>query len=719
MNTTRCMSVVSRAPRGAVSALVLWAACGLAIGEPEIMIVSRDGAAPTYRVFTGPGPGSVSSPLGAGQRVAVRDLNNDGIDDIVVASGPGSPGQIAILSGDRTRPPLTVSVNPSFTGGFTVAIGNHAGDAAPEIVLGQETGGGQFLVLSNTGVLQFGVTPYSGYTGGVRVAAGDVTGDGRAEIIAAPTVASPTRPVRVYAADTGQILANLFPFGNGFTGGVTVATGDVNGDGTGELVVSQLGVTGDATTGAPVRVLHALTGAVLAEFTPFPSFLGGVRVATGDVNGDGVSDIIAGGGPGGGPRVRVFSGSGAELASFFAFDPTFLGGVSVAAGGTQRDGVSVPAVFAVPEMGGDPVVRVFTQPFPQTIVPASQQGGATITVGDVDGDELADLISGSRAGIPKIWITSNFRADAGGLPSSVNIPAPPNFTGGVFVAAGDLDGDGASEVVVSLSSGEPRVRIYGGQPLTERASFFAYDTSFTGGVRVATGDVSGDGIDDIIVGTGPGSAGGHVRVFDGPTLDPIQSLFPFQDTGYSGGVFVASGDLNFGGGNEIFVGQDETTAAAPRVRVFANQFGTPGMTMIADFFAFEDANFRGGARVGAGDVNGDGAADVIVGAGAGGGPRVRVFDGQTLGVLDSFFAYDPSFTGGVHVASVRLPTPPACDPDFNGDGNVDQDDIACLAQVVGGDTSCSTNDPDFNRDGNVDQDDVASLEQVVGGALCP
>ncbi|MDX2131818.1 MAG: M1 family aminopeptidase [Planctomycetota bacterium] len=60
-----------------------------------------------------------------------------------------------------------------------------------------------------------------------------------------------------------------------------------------------------------------------------------------------------------------------------------------------------------------------------------------------------------------------------------------------------------------------------------------------------------------------------------------------------------------------------------------------------------------------------------------------------------------------------------CDPDFNADGNVDQDDIACLAQVVAGDPSCSTADPDFNGDGNVDQDDIAALEQVVGGAECP
>jgi hypothetical protein len=60
-----------------------------------------------------------------------------------------------------------------------------------------------------------------------------------------------------------------------------------------------------------------------------------------------------------------------------------------------------------------------------------------------------------------------------------------------------------------------------------------------------------------------------------------------------------------------------------------------------------------------------------------------------------------------------------CDPDFNLDGNVDQDDLACLAQVVAGNNACSPVDPDFNRDGNVDQDDLDALAQVVAGAPCP
>ena len=57
--------------------------------------------------------------------------------------------------------------------------------------------------------------------------------------------------------------------------------------------------------------------------------------------------------------------------------------------------------------------------------------------------------------------------------------------------------------------------------------------------------------------------------------------------------------------------------------------------------------------VAAGDVNGDGIADIIVGAGEGGGPEVKVFNGANLNLLADFFAYDPTLRGGVRVGTVN------------------------------------------------------------------
>jgi hypothetical protein len=61
--------------------------------------------------------------------------------------------------------------------------------------------------------------------------------------------------------------------------------------------------------------------------------------------------------------------------------------------------------------------------------------------------------------------------------------------------------------------------------------------------------------------------------------------------------------------------------------------------------------FTGGVRVGAADANGDGKADIVVGAGPGAGPHVKFFDGATFTELQSFLAFDSAFAAGVFVAA--------------------------------------------------------------------
>ena len=138
----------------------------------------------------------------------------------------------------------------------------------------------------------------------------------------------------------------------------SVAAGDVTGDGVAEII------TGAGPGGGPHVRAFSLAGGVVTEVASFyaydPAFPGGVSVAAADVTGDGVAEIITGAGPGGGPHVRAFSLAGGvvtEVASFFAYDPAFPGGVTVAAADLTGDGVAEIITGAGP--GGGPHVRVF------------------------------------------------------------------------------------------------------------------------------------------------------------------------------------------------------------------------------------------------------------------------------------------------------------------------------------------------------------------------
>ena len=329
-----------------------------------------------------------------------------------------------------------------------------------------EDAAGELYVVGLGGTVHRLVADPGAFAGGVFIAAGDLPRSGT--ILTGPGPGTSSR-VRIFRPDGSPEVTNLLAFGP-FMGGVRVAVGDVNRDGVPDLVL------GAGAGGGPhVRVLSGTDPSVeLASFFAFtPAFTGGVYVAAGDVDGDGAADLIVGAGAGGGPHVRVFSGAAlpalVELASFFAYVPGFTGGVRVAVGDVNRDGRL--DIVTGPGPGGGPHVRVF-----------------------------------SGAALPALVEQAGFFAFT------------PAFTGGVYVAAGDMDGDGTAELVVGADAGGgPHVRVFSGAglpALVERASFFAYDPAFRGGVRVAVGDTNGTGRLDIVTGAGPGG-GPHVRVFTG------------------------------------------------------------------------------------------------------------------------------------------------------------------------------------------------------------
>jgi hypothetical protein len=256
----------------------------------------------------------------------------------------------------------------------------------------------------------------------------------------------------------------------------------------------------------------------------------------------------------------------------------------------------------------------------------------------VTGDGVPDLIGGSGPGpVNRVAVRNGATGEVLG-----SWEVFPGFTGGVFVAAGDMTGDGKAEVIVTPDQGGgPLVAMYSGALIaagqsSDAAQFVRFfgieDTAFRGGARPTLGDVNGDGAADLIV-----------------------------SAGFLGGPRIA-----------IFSGRELVARAAD----IAATGGNPDASfrLVPDFFAFE-STLRNGAFVAAGDVTGDGVADLAFGAGPGGAGRVRVFDGRALLAaapftnLDdigsaqraNFFAGDSSLRGGVRVAF----------KDATGDGRVD------------------------------------------------
>jgi hypothetical protein len=273
-----------------------------------------------------------------------------------------------------------------------------------------------------------------------------------------------------------------------------------------------------------------------------PGFAGGARVATGDLTGDGVPDVVAAAGPGGGPEVRVFDGiSGAEVRGLFAYDPGFAGGVFVAVGDLNGDGHADIVTGA--GAGGGPEVRAFDGLTTAVIrsffaYDPGFLGGIAVAACDVDGDGHADIVTGAGpGGGPHVQVFSG----ATGANIRSFFAYDPGLTAGIFVACGDLDGDGIPDIVTGVGAGGgPHVQVFGGATGGVLASFFAYDPGALGGVRVAVADLDGDGRAELV--TAPGSGGGpHVKVFrlvpDGSVAHV--SEFLAYDPAFLGGVFVA------------------------------------------------------------------------------------------------------------------------------------------------------------------------------------
>ena len=314
-------------------------------------------------------------------------------------------------------------------------------------------------------------------------------------------------------------------------------------------------------------------GSQLYALDAFPGITNGSRVATADVNGDGVADLIVGSGPGGVTNVRVFDGvTQAVIFTVQPFEAGFTGGVYVAGADFNGDGKA--EVIITPDEGGGPVVAIFDGAKITTGMNAAAEttryfgiedtefrGGARPAVADFDGDGTPDLVvAAGFGGGPRVAIFNGKQALNSFTTGSFPEKLLPDFfvfedtlRNGAFVSAGDITGDGKAELVAAGGpGGGPRVRVIDGAqllaapgvttldaavattPSLQIGNFFAGNGSSRGGVRVAVKDLDGDSKLDLLAGAGEG---------DGSTV-----------TGYAGSSFPTSGTPTVLFSNEIFPG---------------------------------------------------------------------------------------------------------------------------------------------------------------------
>lgn len=528
--------------------------------------------------------------------------------------------------------------------------------------------------------------------------------------------------------------------GNDFFGYVVATAGDVNGDGYSDILVSAPYRSGVGTDSGKVYLFEGSPSGLsetpnwVASGTTNLAFFGQGVASAGDVNGDGYSDVIIGapdgnvlergkvyvycGSPNGLSTNPLWTVSGDEKADLF--------GSSVStAGDINGDGYSDILIGAYAHDAGSPgsnrgrVYLYLGSNFGPKSTPiwvgsgntdSELYGYSVATAGDINGDGYSDFIigaplwdppfGGSQRGMVEVYLGSSsgkpvFNGGKNGQQDKAQF--------GISVAsAGDVNGDGYSDIIVGADYHD------GGG--TERGQAYVYpgsasgldgtllwkasgvqDHAYFGNSVSSAGDVNGDGYADIVVGSyfenvpsAGGLAAGTANLFLGSANGPSQTadwiVSGDEESAELGFSVSIAGDVNGDGFSDLVVGAVLHDAGAgvnaDLGRAYA-YYGSPGgLTSTAALFSSgdEDSAYLGSSIANAGDVNGDGYADILVGApyhdadaGAGANRgRAYIYFGSSSGFSTSakwFTSGDENLSGfGASVAGAG---------DVNGDGFAD------------------------------------------------